>query len=1292
MGRKAKAQTIGYKYSLGMVMTICHAPIDFVTELIFGEKSAWQGQTKDRRLYINEHELFGGDKKEGGVAGSVNIHSGKPNQQVDPYIEHFRGETSAQRGLLTMVFGDEGYVPDSDYRTIDWDKSTISEKMYQGISKSISEHLKRIRGDGNYVPDAFARINNSLQALKIIAGKENGELTDALLLDYLKEISAGNRTGYAFEDTGKDGRNWNRPERRLGAIPQLREKYKTNRGVAMAYTKAIFIDSVAGLYEHGSWRENGEHTIRFPADEFFGQEVRVKLKTLPEYTRPFYWGNSPYFKSTWVRVQAINSGWTHGLWYPEKAAIDGGVVEYTKGGKKLTFPVLDMNPAHILYKTLTNGDWGMGYHPSDIDEASFRKAADKLYDEKFGMSIIWDSAKTIEDFNAEILDTIDGVIRVNVITGRFELLLIRNDYAVSELPVLDESSIVEISRFERSSWGDGANEIVLTYKDRNESDVVLVKQNLAAIEIQRGVISSPQTYKGVHTKHIAELIAERELKLTSSSIAKMSIKINRLNYLLQNGDVFVLQWKNLGIKSMVCRVGSIVRGEFDDGIIEVEAVEDIFGITKSSYEVIPDDTSPEDGLNRVVLTAEPIKTMRVMEASYHDLQTVTPAENLNSVIRLVDGGSTYPLILAEKPSLATMNYDLFASNGGSALKKVADDVSFNPTFRLAQDVEPTFETFRVDDFNSQPPVVTEDMYIVVNDECMSIDAIEDDGTIRVKRGILDTLPAFHVYGDIGYIVTVSNVSDPNNYAVGSTLSYKTVAQSVSNSTSPDDSKEVTTDLIGRAARPAPVNSVTINENYFPVQVSRSKPIVVSWNTRNRKQMIPQNVYWGSGSVTPEEGQTTSIKLFNPNIEGDEGLIQEVKNTEETSHTFIAPKREVELKLGNSVPDLVYHYDLSKKPLVPRVGSNTQPAVVHGTGEVDGAVKGTKVPELGVDHWIDLPYDNALNSNTFTAIARLKFGSNNIPIFTIGEVESTTKTLGYQRFAFAVYDGKLVFWVGDESPVYFSKEFDISSHIDDKFHDVAVAVDMVEYRVEMFVDGESVAVAENPVKFPYNPAGVENLFSIADAIHNTIDETDTIYGVQSSQLVSDFIEVLPSTAYALKSEINANHEDGYLFYAIYDADKTLIDEVVAVEDGSSNSEGLIERSTIFTTPENAKYIKVGSSYLQNGNGRLMFAKLENMPDYNLKAGDKWLYELPATGKAHLGVHHHLGSAEYADSDTVINDFLLYGKVLEAAEIKAISEAFIQRHWPEVVGIEIETERNNLTSWQKFRWIVETALFD
>ena len=57
---------------------------------------------------------------------------------------------------------------------------------------------------------------------------------------------------------------------------------------------------------------------------------------------------------------------------------------------------------------------------------------------------------------------------------------------------------------------------------------------------------------------------------------------------------------------MICRVGSIVRGEFDDGIIEVEAVEDVFGVTRSSYEVITDEPTDED-FNRIVLAAEPIK-------------------------------------------------------------------------------------------------------------------------------------------------------------------------------------------------------------------------------------------------------------------------------------------------------------------------------------------------------------------------------------------------------------------------------------------------------------------------------------------------------------------------------------------------------------------------------------------------------------------------------------------------------------------------------------------------------------
>ena len=77
------------------------------------------------------------------------------------------------------------------------------------------------------------------------------------------------------------------------------------------------------------------------------------------------------------------------------------------------------------------------------------------------------------------------------------------------------------------------------------------------------------------------------------------------------------------------------------------------------------------------------------------------------------------------------------------------------------------------------------------------------------------------------------------------------------------------------------------------------------------------MYWGSGSVTPEEGQTTSVKVFNPEIEGDEGLLHTVKNTEETSLTVNPPTSNARWNLGDMKIGLAYQYDMSKKSIKPR---------------------------------------------------------------------------------------------------------------------------------------------------------------------------------------------------------------------------------------------------------------------------------------------------------------------------------------------------------------------------------------
>lgn len=863
MGSKAKPQTIGFHYKLGVVMALCHSPVDYITEIIIGEKTVWSGSMKDGWFTTHQPELFGGDKKEGGVSGRITILSGERDQQLNNYVRMFRGETSAQRGLLTVVFGDAGQPPANDLRFTDWEKSTLSDATYNILAKKMTVRYRN--GSAGYFDSSDGPVRNEplIDVLNVISGRSNEEIPDNLLDFYLKELTANNRTGYTYTSIKDNGHNWNNPNLQKNQLAQLKARYGSNRAIALIYTKFITVDSPFYIRVLESMVSNGYYAGESTKETFFKDHVRdVSLRNNQEFSVPFTWGTSPYLKSTWLRVQSINNGWTHGTWYPEKAIIDGGTIDIKEGGQKKKLQINDMNPAHILYKVMTNKDWGMGYNPHDLDEPSFKKAADTLYNERFGMSLLWDASKTIEDFNSDILDAIDGVIRVNVLSGKFELVLIRDDYNIDDLPVLDEDSVVEIKRFERAAWGDSANEIVLTYKDRMEKDVVLTKQNLAAIEIQRGVISSAQTYKGVHTLHIAEMIASRELKLMSSSVAKVSLKVNRLHYLLQNGDVFVLSWEELGIKKMVCRVASIVKGEFDDGTIDIEAVEDIFGVSSSMFAAMEDGEGYKDP--HVSLAPVPIKDAVVVEASYHDVQTATEPANLEAVTKLIDEGSTFTMTLVDKPSQATVRYDLYASKANQPYTLVASDEYFTPMFKLAHNVGIDFTEFQVDDIKNQPSEITSDMYLLVGDECMGITNFNyDEGKVTVKRGILDTLPTYHSFGDVGYIVSRASSSDTNSYPVGGALKYKAVSEGINSVTSINDAIELPATLVGRAARPAPVNSVFINNATYPETIGIKDTISLRWANRNRKTVTTSNVYWGSSSIEAEEGQTVNVRLKTP---------------------------------------------------------------------------------------------------------------------------------------------------------------------------------------------------------------------------------------------------------------------------------------------------------------------------------------------------------------------------------------------------------------------------------------------
>jgi hypothetical protein len=136
----------------------------------------------------------------------------------------------------------------------------------------------------------------------------------------------------------------------------------------------------------------------------------------------------------------------------------------------------DMNPAHIIRECLTDTEWGMGYSEADIDDASFIAAADTLFDEQMGISILWQRENTIEAFVQDIIRHIDAALYVDRRTGKFVLKLIRDDYDPNALITLTPDNIERVENYKRPAFGDLVNSVTVIYDDCDDGRVLEVPE------------------------------------------------------------------------------------------------------------------------------------------------------------------------------------------------------------------------------------------------------------------------------------------------------------------------------------------------------------------------------------------------------------------------------------------------------------------------------------------------------------------------------------------------------------------------------------------------------------------------------------------------------------------------------------------------------------------------------------------------------------------------------------------------------------------------------------------------
>lgn len=106
MSGGSKSATTGYRYYMGLHMGLCQGPVDALLQIKAGDRVAWSGSiTTTSSTTINAPELFGGDEREGGISGTLDVMMGDPAQVANSYLTSVQGSPQpAYRWLFGVVF------------------------------------------------------------------------------------------------------------------------------------------------------------------------------------------------------------------------------------------------------------------------------------------------------------------------------------------------------------------------------------------------------------------------------------------------------------------------------------------------------------------------------------------------------------------------------------------------------------------------------------------------------------------------------------------------------------------------------------------------------------------------------------------------------------------------------------------------------------------------------------------------------------------------------------------------------------------------------------------------------------------------------------------------------------------------------------------------------------------------------------------------------------------------------------------------------------------------------------
>lgn len=556
--------------------------------------------------------------------------------------------------------------------------------------------------------------------------------------------------------------------------------------------------------------------------------------------RGFYFGTSPYIKDIGIEIAR----------WPNQLGLTGD--DHRIGW--------DANPAAMIFELLTNpsGLNGLGIPVGNIDVDAFRSAGATLADEGLGLSMLVDTQSPAKDLILDILRHVDAVVYIEPSTGLMTMKLVRFDYTVETLPVLDETNCT-VSSFARASWAQIKNQVRVQYVDRSAGFIprTVIAQNLAAIEAAGGEVSTQDiSLRGISTATNAAKACSKALAGLSYPLATLEIRGDRNAWQFRPAGVFLLNWPKLGISGMICRVTTIGKGELISGLITLQAMEDQFAIDWTAY-TAPGDSEWVDPIGPVPMLTDqdailaPYEAVKLLSVPEGSQQAVVVAsrgtggitKGYNAIVDdIAKPFASFTASAVLSGPITESGTSIVAVAGPGAIHVISQndanfDAGFNVAF-LAGGTDP--DQTGLEEFIAFKTVVIDDVA----------------GTITISdlaRGCMDTAPSsFPADTRIWFMSYASGVVN-----IGSAGATQIKFQPYNNlggydlATCPTDT--LTALDPARRHRIYCPTGVTFNTASYPVSISGE--LVVDWEHRNR---LGQWGYADSGAHFPREPGTYYI--------------------------------------------------------------------------------------------------------------------------------------------------------------------------------------------------------------------------------------------------------------------------------------------------------------------------------------------------------------------------------------------------------------------------------------------------